>query len=38
VRDLQVREGKGRSYNATIKEVASSNGLVTVHIEDGGKK
>ncbi|XP_072231976.1 OTU domain-containing protein 4 [Leuresthes tenuis] len=34
----QVREGKGRSYNATIKEVASANGLVTVHIEDVGKK
>ncbi|CAG5929439.1 unnamed protein product [Menidia menidia] len=33
----QVREG-GRSYNATIKEVPPGNGLVTVHIEDLGKK
>ncbi|KAM4536589.1 OTU domain-containing protein 4 isoform 2-T2 [Odontesthes bonariensis] len=34
----QVREGKGRSYSATIKEVAPGNGMVTVHIEDVGKK
>ncbi|XP_067435285.1 OTU domain-containing protein 4 [Thunnus thynnus] len=35
----QVRlEGSGRIYNATVKEVPPNNGLVTVLIEELGKK
>ncbi|XP_060887641.1 OTU domain-containing protein 4 [Labrus mixtus] len=35
----QVRlEGSGRNYNATVKEVPADNGLVTVFIEELGKK
>ncbi|CAJ1085750.1 OTU domain-containing protein 4 isoform X2 [Xyrichtys novacula] len=31
-------EGSGRSYNATVKEVPSDNGLVTVFVEELGKR
>ncbi|XP_070786275.1 OTU domain-containing protein 4 [Enoplosus armatus] len=35
----QVRlDGGGRSYNATVKEVPGNNGLVTVYIEELGRK
>ncbi|KAM4713864.1 LOW QUALITY PROTEIN: OTU domain-containing protein 4 [Anableps anableps] len=34
----QVRLDNGRTYKATIKEVPPDNGLVTVHVEDLGKK
>lgn len=35
---LQVRQEKGRSYKATIKDVPADNGLVTVYIEELGEK
>ncbi|XP_034532067.1 OTU domain-containing protein 4 isoform X2 [Notolabrus celidotus] len=35
----QVRlEPSGRSYNATVKEVPSDNGLVTVYLEEQGRR
>uniref|UniRef100_A0A3Q2FYA2 ubiquitinyl hydrolase 1 n=1 Tax=Cyprinodon variegatus TaxID=28743 RepID=A0A3Q2FYA2_CYPVA len=34
----QVRQEKGRSYKATIKDVPADNGLVTVYIEELGEK